>query len=327
MGVLSSTSATTASNGEASTRLTLGSKVESYTVTASVSGIAQQVTFMATATDPPRATRLESVSGDGQSAKINEHLRNPLVVKVLDQNGDALSGATVTFSVTPSSGVLMPTSATTASNGETSTVLQLGNTVGTYTVTASVSGVNQQVMFTATATDPPRATTLQLVSGDKQSDEINQPLDDPLVVRVLDQNGAAFPGATVNFTVNPTSGSLSPTSATTASNGEASTTLTLGGTAERYTVTASAPGTTQPVTFTATATNPPLRATTLELVSGNNQSAQVSQPLPNALVVKVLDQNGDAFPGCHSEFYCESKWRSESYKCDHSVKRLKRVPR
>ena len=53
----------------------------------------------------------------------------------------------------PSSGVLNPVSATTGASGAASTTLTLGNTAGSYTVTASVSGIAQTVTFTATATD------------------------------------------------------------------------------------------------------------------------------------------------------------------------------
>ena len=300
-GILSPTSATTGSNGEASTALQLGGTAGTYTVTARVSGITQRVTFTATATEPPRATTLEKVSGDDQSAEVDQHLANPLVVRVLDQNSNTLSGVTVSFTVSPSSGVLSPTSDTTDSNGEASTALRLGGTAETYTVTASASGITQDVTFTATATEatpPPQArvaTNFQKVSGDNQSDHINQHLTNPLVVKVLDQDGDALSGVTVSFTVSPSDGVLSPTSTTTGSNGEASTALQLGGTAGTYTVTASATGITQTLTFTATATQPP-RPATLQKVSGDNQSKEAYQYVTNPLVVKVLDQYGDALP-------------------------------
>jgi len=323
-GVLNPTSVTTGANGKASTELTLGHTTENYTVTATVSGIAQQVTFTATAINPPRlppppppariAATLEEVRGNGQSAEINQYLANPLVVRVLDQYGDVLSGVTVNFSVSPSSGVLNPSSATTGSNGEASTALQLGNTAGSYTVTASVSGIAQQVTFTATATNPPpRATTLEYRRGNGQSAEINQQLANSLVVRVLDQYGDVLSGVTVNFSVSP-SGTLNPTSAATGSNGEASTALTLGNTARSYRVTASVSDIAQQVTFTATATNPPPQQpvqqqpppqpipTTLEQVSGNGQSAEINQPLANSLVVRVLDQHGAVLSGITVNF-------------------------
>ena len=306
-GVLTPTSATTGSDGQASTTLQLGGTAVTYTVTASVSGITQQATFTATATEPPRAATLEQGSGDGQTGETDHHLANPLVVTVLDQYSNPLPDVTVSFSVTPTDGVLSPVSVDTDSDGEASTLLQLGGTVGEYIVTANVPGVSS-VTFTATATAPPPpppparvATTLEVVSGDSQTDRTNQHLTDPLIVRVLDQDGDALSDVTVSFSVTPTSGVLSPTSATTDADGQASTALQLGGTASTYTVTASAAGIAQRVTFTATATEPP-RAATLEVVSGNNQSKEAYQHLPNPLVVEVLDQYGAALPDATVSF-------------------------
>ena len=262
-GVLNPPSVDTDSNGEASTVLQLGSVAGTYTVTASVPGVSF-VTFTATATAPPPpppparvATTLEKVSGDSQTDRTNQHLTNPLIVKVIDQDRDALSDVTVSFTVNPSSGVLSPTSATTDADGQASTALQFGSTAGAYTVTASVSGL-PSVTFTATATDPPRSETLEKISGDDQSKEAYQHLPDPLVVEVLDQYGAPLPDATVSFTVTPSVGVLSPASATTGSNGEASTILRFGKTTGAYTVTVTAIGINQSVTFTATATARPV---------------------------------------------------------------------
>ncbi len=304
-GTLNPTSATTGSNGQASTTLQLGSTATTCTVTASVTELTS-VEFTATATEPLRASTLEVVSGDGQSAETGQHLANPLVVRVLDQNSAVLSDVTVNFTVNPNSGVLSPTSDTTDSNGQASTLLQLGSTADTYTVVASASGVSS-VTFTATATAPPPpppptlvATTLEKMSGDGQTARTSQYLTNPLVVRVLDQNSAALSGVTVNFSVSPNSGVLSPTSATTGSDGQASTTLQLGGTATTYTVTASVTGLTS-VTFTATAIEPP-RAATLQKVSGDNQSKEAYQHLTNPLVVKVWDQYNNPLPDATVSF-------------------------
>ena len=224
--------------------------------------------------------------------------------------------------MTPSSGVLTPASATTGSDGQASTTLQLGSTARTYTVTASVSGLSS-VTFMVTATEPPRAATLEQGSGDGQTGETGHHLTDPLIVTVLDQYGNPLSGVTVSFSVTPTDGVLSPASVDTDSDGEASTLLQLGGTVGEYIATASVPGVSS-VTFTATATAPPPPppparvATTLEKVSGDSQSAVTNHYLTDPLIVKVLDQDSAALSGCHGEFQCEfNEWSSESYECDH----------
>ena len=303
-GTLTPEADTTDGRGLAEAQLTLGSTLGSYSVTASASGITESVTFTATATEPPRATTLEKVSGDNQSGSINSQLADPLVVRVLDQNGAVLSGVSVNFSVSPS-GTLTPEAGTTDSSGLAEAHLTLGSTLGAYSVTASVSGITEPVTFTATATEPPRATTLEKVSGDNQSGSINSQLADPLVVRVLDQNGAVLSGVSVNFSVSP-SGTLTPEAGTTDSSGLAEAHLTLGSTLGAYSVTASVSGITEPVTFTATATEPP-RATTLEKVSGDNQSARINSQLSNPLVVRVLDQNGAVLPGVSVNFSVDNQ--------------------
>ena len=304
-GTLNPTSATTGANGQASTTLQLGSTARQYTVTASVSGLTS-VEFTATATEPPRAAQLERGDGNGQTGEIGQHLANPLIVTVFDQYDNPLPGVEVIFSVNPTSGVLNPARVDTDSNGEASTILQLGGTAGTYTVTASVTGLTS-VTFTATATAPPPpppptrvATTLRVVSGNNQSAHTSQHLTNPLIVEVLDQNSAALSGVTVSFNVNPTSGALSPASATTDADGQASTALQLGGTTGTYTVTASVSGLTS-VTFTATATEPP-RAARLQKISGDNQSKEAYQHLTNPLVIKVWDQYNNPLPDATVDF-------------------------
>ena len=74
----------------------------------------------------------------------------------------------------------------------------------------------------------------------------------PFVVSVLDQNGSAFAGAVVTFSVTAGGGTLSATTATTDASGRARSTLTLGNDAGTNTVTATVAGL-GTVTFTATA--------------------------------------------------------------------------
>ena len=101
------------------------------------------------------ATTLVEISGDNQTANINSTLNNTFVVEVSDQNGDALSGATVTFAVISGGGSLSETSVMTGADGQAETALTLGSTAGTNTVTATVSGITGSITFTATATALP----------------------------------------------------------------------------------------------------------------------------------------------------------------------------
>ena len=196
--------------------------------------------------NPPRS--LTKLSGDNQGGLPREDLPQPFTVSVLDQNGSAFAGAIVTFQVASGDGTLSVETAVTDTSGRAASTLTLGADPGTNTVRATVAGL-EPVVFTATGLGP---RTLAKVSGDGQQEAAGAALAEPFVVSVLDQNGSAFPGATVNFAVTSGDGTLSATTATTDENGRASTTLTLGGDPVTNTVEVTVAGL-DPVTFTATA--------------------------------------------------------------------------
>ena len=93
---------------------------------------------------------LTKVSGDGQEGLVGEQLAKPFVVAVQDENGSALEGVPVTFSVTEGGGTLSAATETTDANGQAATTLTLGSQPGPNTVAAAVEGL-EPVTFTATA--------------------------------------------------------------------------------------------------------------------------------------------------------------------------------
>ncbi len=103
------------------------------------------------------------------------------------------------------------------------------------------------IVFTASTT-----STITKVSGDNQGGTAGTKLSNPLVVQVNNSSGNPQAGITVSFAVTNGGGSVSPTSMATGSNGQASTTLTLGTTAGINTVSATVSGVGS-VSFTATA--------------------------------------------------------------------------
>ena len=197
----------------------------------------------------PHPRTLAKLSGDEQQGLPAAQLAEPFVVSVLDQNGNPLPGAEVTFSVSAGGGTLSATTATTDANGRAAVTLTLGDEPGRNTVAVKVAEL-KPVIFSATVQAIPH--TLAKLSGDEQQGAPGAPLAEPLVVSVLDQAGAAFPGATVTFAVTAGEGTLSLPTATTDENGRAASTLTLGSLPGASIVTVSVAGL-DPVTFTATA--------------------------------------------------------------------------
>lgn len=99
--------------------------------------------------DTPVATNITMVSGDAQSATISTALTNPLVVKVVDQDGDPFVGAIVTWAVGVGGGTLSQATTTTGNDGTTQVNWTLGAAPGANTATATVTGL-PVITFTAT---------------------------------------------------------------------------------------------------------------------------------------------------------------------------------
>ena len=97
------------------------------------------------------ATASLKISGDTQQGPPSTALAQPFVVEVQDGSSVAFAEVPVTFAVTAGGGTLSTTNTTTDANGRAESVLTLGNTAGTNTVTVSVQGISQTATFTATA--------------------------------------------------------------------------------------------------------------------------------------------------------------------------------
>jgi len=293
---LGASSATTNSNGRAQVTATLGTVAGAVSVKATVDGVATPAVFTATAAPGPPAL-LVRAGGDGQAGLAGAWLPSALVVKATDQYGNPVPDVTAEFEVTSGGGILSTTSATTAADGRVQVTWKLGPMAGNNVVRVT-SETLTAIAFTATALAP---ASLTAFSGNSQSAAAGAALPDPLVVRVLDQNGNPLAGVTVSFAIAAGGGgTLSANTATAGANGEAQVTLTVGTTAGTVTVNASISGTSLSAVFTATVRAGP--AASLAIVSGNNQTATAGTMLPGPLVVKVLDQYGNAISGATVNF-------------------------
>ena len=243
----------------------------------------------------PHPRTLTKLSGDKQQGLPESTLPQPFEVSVLDQNGDPLPGATVTFTVTAGGGSLSATTATTDANGRAAATLTLGSAPERNTVAVRVAEL-KPVIFGATA--QAISTSLTKVSGDKQEGPAGAALSEPLVVVVRDQINNPFEGAQVTFAVTAGGGTLSATTDTTDANGRASSALTLGSLPGANTVSVRV-AKLKPVAFIATGQTIPK---SLAKVSGDEQQAAPGASLPQPLVVSVVDQTGAAFAGATVTF-------------------------
>ena len=116
-------------------------------VVATVAGVDGTAAFIVQAGEP--ADALVKVSGDDQTGTPGNALANPFVVEVQDEDGEPLTGHSVTFSVTAGGGSLSATSARTNANGRAQTTLTLGSALGVNSVRASVTGVDSVTFSTS----------------------------------------------------------------------------------------------------------------------------------------------------------------------------------
>lgn len=91
------------------------------------------------------------VSGNGQTGFVGTALSLPLVVKVTTASGAAVKGASVAFAVTTGAASVSPSTATTDSTGVAQTLVTLGASAGSVTITATVVGTSLTATFSATA--------------------------------------------------------------------------------------------------------------------------------------------------------------------------------
>ena len=242
--------------------------------------------------------KLFIVSGYNQTGIVGEPLAEPFVVRVRDRDNKPLEGVRVNFTVLTGGGSLSTTTAITDQDGLAKSTLTLGDEPGTNTVEVRTEGVSKVVTFSAEATlPPPPPTRLSSISGENQEGLTGESLATPFTVQVRDQHGDPMEGVTVTFAVTAGDGSLSTTTATTDSDGQAKTILTLGTDPGTVTVEASVEGISQAVTFNAEAALPPPIPMTLSIVSGENQEGLTGEPLANPFIVQVHDQYGNPMAG------------------------------
>ena len=237
------------------------------------------------------------ISGDDQQGTPGTVLERPFVVEVRDASGSAFEGVPVTFTVTAGGGTLSVASTTTDKNGRAESILTVGLSPGTNTVTVSIAGIQEGQTFNAEGIGVPK--TLEIVSGDDQEGLPGAALGKAFVVEARNQSNKPLPEVQVTYSVTGGGGTLSVTNATTDKNGRAESTLTLGPNPGTNTITVSVTGIQAEQTFTAEGVRIPK---TLEIVSGKDQKGLSGTALDNPFVVEVRDQTDKPLPDAQVTF-------------------------
>ena len=143
------------------------------------------------------------------------------------------------------------------------------------------------------------ASAIEAVSGNDQSGTAGSALGEPLVVRVTDAQQRPVEGQGIVFEIESGEGAVSPDTARTNSDGQASTSWTLGtpAGAQQLQARAFGNGVSSTVTVKFNATAAAGTGSALALVSGDGQTGPVGSALADSLVVKVSDGVGNPVTG------------------------------
>ncbi|MCC7131097.1 MAG: Ig-like domain-containing protein [Gemmatimonadales bacterium] len=121
-------------DGLSNVRWTLGTAAGTQSVSASAGALAP-ATFTATAT-PDLPAEIVVLSGGNQTAAPGAQLNDSIVVKMVDQYGNGVSGVTIDWVAAQGNGSASPTSSVTNATGRTATKWTIGTKGGPMTLTA-----------------------------------------------------------------------------------------------------------------------------------------------------------------------------------------------
>jgi len=115
-------------------------------------------------TQPPGPpAELVITGGDAQSWYFNNPLPTPLSVTAQDVSGRAVPGVVITWAVTSGGGSVNPVQSTTDASGVATTIDSVGSST-IQTVSATFTGPFSVVSFTAHATTPPTAGSVDIAN-------------------------------------------------------------------------------------------------------------------------------------------------------------------
>lgn len=298
----SATDTTTDAGGRSSITATANGAAGVYVVTARLPS-GQQADFALSNTAGPEVA-LTAESGGPQSAEVGTPFGAPLVVRVTS-GGVPVANAAVSFHA-PSGGAsatLSAFAATTDSTGHAQVSAIAGTAAGAYSVTAAAAGARQPASFALTNAPGTAATIAASPASTPQRAKVGTRFAAPLSAVVKDRFGNPVPGVSVAFAApasQPTA-ALEPSSlVTTDASGQAAVQVTAGPAAGQYAVTATATGVPGDASFALG--NLAGAPSSISVLSGSPQAAEVTAAFASALTVLVADRAGNPVPGAAVTF-------------------------
>lgn len=239
-GAVTTTTTTADALGRASTVMSLGKTAGTYGFEAS-SGSLAPASISAIATQAP-ASMLSIVSGDGQSDLIGSALGRPFTVRVTDEFGAAVEGASVSWTPLRKSGSLTEATSVSDVNGIASTGYSLGTIAGVDSVRARLAvSADSELSVLFTARGIARAPSqIWFHAGANQTGTAGAKLVTAPEVFVGDAYDNPVAGVSVDWSSTGVGAIVSPITSITGQDGFARTSVTLPITAGTFTVVAKA---------------------------------------------------------------------------------------
>jgi adhesin/invasin len=144
---------------------------------------------------------------------------------------------------------------------------------------------------------PGDPAALQVVSGSGQTATVGTAATQPVVVKVVDADGAPVPGVAVSWVVTAGGGSVFSASVTTGEDGTASNHWTMGTTVGAQSLEARVPSGTGFLTASFDAVAHAGAAVRLDKVAGDQQTAAPGSTLADSLAVRAVDAHGNVVAG------------------------------
>ena len=197
---------------------------------------------------PQVPSALVLVQGNLQQVQGGLELPNPVVVRLLDEEGKPIPDVAIGFSVVNGGGAVNPGSVLTDENGEAKTKWILGAAEANQALQAKAPQV-EALTINAIALLP---SDLLVAQGANQQAKASAALPNPIVVRVVGPNNTPMKNIAVAFQVITGGGLISPQSGLTNALGEVTARWTLGSTVGAQLVSISS-GSLQSIALTAVA--------------------------------------------------------------------------
>ncbi|MGL4724687.1 MAG: Ig-like domain-containing protein [Scandinavium sp.] len=287
---------TTGADGKATATVT-SLVAGDYTVTARVNGgsTSKTATFVADSTTATIVDANLTIDPDGSLA--NGSAKNGVTAVVTDAQGNLVSGAAVSFSVSTGAS-LQTVTGTTGADGKASATVT-STTAGSYTVSATVNSntTSKPTRFIADSSTATITSANLVISPDNA---IANGMDvDGVTATVTDAQGNIVPGVEVAFSV-ATGATLTTLIGTTGADGKATAEVT-SQTAKSYAVSATANGhtVTKNASFIADSSTAEIGEANLVIDPDRSAANGIAK---NGVTATVTDANGNLVSGAVVDF-------------------------